>query len=536
MLKRFFFFSLFFCHSLASFEFTILHTNDLHSHLEGSFVKESEHVIKRGGYAELAFQIKRIRKDLEKKGEVVLLFDAGDFYGGTLFHSLALQANAPYFPEYEFFNTLNYDAITLGNHEFDGGDEGFDLLMRKVIKLGNKIPIISTNYINQSRYPIIKSKIIEKVFKGEKIKFGILGALGPNGCAVSKGNRKNNHFIGYSDDDHDEEWSELEGVLIKEARELKKKGAEVNILVLHGGSGEDDRLARKLKGIDVIIAGHTHEIYQKKIGQTYISQAGSYAKSLGVLPFRLKKELYLREPVIAKGGYHLKLGKDAPKDSESAQKILFYKRGIKKILKENGLPEGLEKFKANKNLDRLKTGRFLTQRILDEMNERGESIDFYFSAAGLIRGEFFKEVQYDVYDLFRLLPIGLGRGGRLGHSVVSFYLSKEDVIKLIDFLETYSKFASLATPIYSENVTIERRSWGVPFLNRVKSVQINGREIKGLNKVATNTFIFNYLDLIKKKTFGLVSLVIRDNKGEPLDDREVKEHKSEVFYYLHSFQ
>src|SRR5262245_10261253 len=114
--------------SAAPFPFTVLHTNDLHSHVEGNgpdaFVglPEKQSLI-RGHYARLTTLISRIRKEKEAVHEPVLLVDGGDFFSGTLFHALSPSAS-PSSPELDFFAMNGYDAITVGNHEFDAGIAG----------------------------------------------------------------------------------------------------------------------------------------------------------------------------------------------------------------------------------------------------------------------------------------------------------------------------------------------------------------------------------------------------------------------------
>ncbi|MCR9205362.1 MAG: metallophosphoesterase, partial [Halobacteriovoraceae bacterium] len=286
--------------AFSSTNITILHTNDLHSYFQGTIEKKNSSVQRVGGYKYLAAQMKEVKTLLKNKGEdFVLTFDAGDFFSGTIYHSIALQNDTAYFPEYEFFNFLDYDGITLGNHEFDGGDSGFNIMMNKVVKLGNKVPIVSTNFnrIDSKKYPILSSKVLILNKDGKEIKIGLLGALGPDGCSVSKASREKNQFIGYSDKKHKAQWRKLNSLLERSAKSLKKQGADIVVLLLHGGTDEDDIIGKKVNGIDVIIAGHTHEVYQKQVNGKIISQAGSYGRFFGVLPIEIKeRSALLRSP------------------------------------------------------------------------------------------------------------------------------------------------------------------------------------------------------------------------------------------------
>lgn len=517
--------------SSFSKDLTILHTNDLHSYFAGSLSKKGEVIKRAGGYDRLANEIIRIRDEERKADRFVLLVDAGDFYSGTIFHSIAMRAEIPLFPEYEFFNTLEYDAITLGNHEFDGLDNGFSLLMKKVSLLGAKVPIVSTNFKvpTGERFPVVTSRMITLKKGNDLLKVGILGALGPDGCSVSSGNRKDNQFIGFDDSSRKERWNELIDILSIESKALKKSGSEINVLLLHGGGEEDERLAKKVKFIDTIIAGHTHEVYLKRVNNVVISQAGHYGKYLGRLPLKLKNGSV---EITQNGLNHIEINENTSKNEVISQRISFYNRFTHNILEELGVgAKGIRKFEN----DYLKTsqpsiGNFIADNILKEIQKKDSSISLYLTANGLIRNPIYKNYEYSSSDLFNIYPIGFHDGYHLGHRVVSFYLSHGDLLKLVEFMNIYSKFKKKATPSYSSNLSFEVRSWGIPFINRIKELKINSLRKEKLYHVATSSFLFSYLDLIKKKTFGVIEIVPKTNKGDQLETPLY--HDSEIKYFL----
>ncbi|MDD2997647.1 MAG: metallophosphoesterase, partial [Candidatus Riflebacteria bacterium] len=92
-------------------EFTILHTSDIHAHLM-AFDGPSGNAV--GGYA----RIKQYKESLEKKGREVLMLSSGDIFQGTFFYRFFQGI-----PDIEFMNQTGYAAMTLGNHEFDNGQE-----------------------------------------------------------------------------------------------------------------------------------------------------------------------------------------------------------------------------------------------------------------------------------------------------------------------------------------------------------------------------------------------------------------------------
>ena len=109
---------------------TILHTNDMHSHID-PFSKNSKYP-GMGGMTRIASLVKQIRK-IEKN---VLLLDAGDIFQGT-----------PYFNRYkgklelQIMSEMGYCASTMGNHDFDNGLEGFLNVLPNA-----KFPFLCANY------------------------------------------------------------------------------------------------------------------------------------------------------------------------------------------------------------------------------------------------------------------------------------------------------------------------------------------------------------------------------------------------------
>jgi 5'-nucleotidase/UDP-sugar diphosphatase len=534
MIKKILFFFLLF-NSTHSKELTILHTNDLHSYFKGSLEKNESGVFRTGGYELLGQLINNIKLREKEKGRFVLLVDAGDFYSGTLFHSIAMRADIPLFPEYEFFNTLDYHAITLGNHEFDGKDDGFSLLMKKVKLLGAKVPIISTNYKipENKKYPIFTSKMITLKNGKDELKVGILGALGPDGCSVSTGNRNENSFVGFIDKERREDWKKLITKLSRESLSLKKMGSEINILLLHGGGDEDELLAREVSQIDSIISGHTHQVYIKEVGRTVVSQAGHYGKYFGRMPLVVSKG---RVTLSKEGPYHIKVQQGDAKSISIENRIKMYERMVKKILEgEKIYLNEIKRFdKDFTKISDPSIGTFIADRILKEIKRDHKSVDIYFLPNGLIRNPIFKDYNYKVDDLFNILPLGFHEGHHLGHRVVSFFLNYSDLVSLVDFLDIYSKFNTMAYPSYSSNLKFEIRKWGIPFINRVKGLSTERKRRGNLIKVATNSFLFSYLDLIKKKTFGVINIIPRGENGEPIEKPILL--NSEISYFLNSFK
>lgn len=523
----------------SNVEFSILHTNDLHSYFDGVMEKRNGKIIQRGVYSRLAYAIKTIRSQKLEDGEdFVMLLDAGDFYSGTLFHAMAPRDDFEDFPEYDFFRELNYDAVTLGNHEFDAKDPGFYTMMKKIFKRKNEVPVVSTNFnIPTDLRHVLKPSII-KEFKdpsgGVLLKVGFLGALGPNGCKVSKGMRQKLDFRGFDDKRNKERWNEIIKALADEAKRIKSEGAQVIVLMLHGGGEEDEKIAKEVPLIDVIISGHTHEVYSKKVGRTVISQAGHYGKYLGVLPFRWNgSELTLRKS-INDPTLTVDIDDSLPNDPEVAAQIQDYQKSIDEILKSEGLPKSTDvAFRSQVNLPKefifnSKLGSFITSKVRDSLKDHDESIDLYFTTLGLIRSGLYSDLNYTTSEVFKIMPLGFGEKYQLGTPTVSFHLSKSEIKKLIEFLLIYSALDKKFMPVFSDSLDVEIRKWGIPFLNKISKLELHGKdydEWPELIHVSTNAFVFKYISFVNEKSFGIVKLIPKDKRGHRL--KEVPKYKGE---------
>lgn len=138
---------------------TILHTNDVHSRLE-PFPMDGSSLQGKGGIAARKTLIDQIRKEEEH----VLLLDAGDIFQGTTYFNFYKGE-----PEIKAMSMLGYDAATMGNHEFDGGIDGF----AKQLPFA-RFPFLVSNY--QFEDTILEGKIRSyKIFRKGNLKIGVFG-------------------------------------------------------------------------------------------------------------------------------------------------------------------------------------------------------------------------------------------------------------------------------------------------------------------------------------------------------------------------
>ncbi len=213
----------------AGLTVTILHTNDLHAHVEPTSYRGEE----LGGYARQASLIERFRATDPNP----LLLCAGDTFQGTL-----------YFTVYEgladlaFMNAVGYQAMAIGNHEFDRGPE----VLARFAALA-RFPLLAANLAvdaDTSLAPWVKPSTVLPV-AGERI--GVVGAVPVDLLSISSPGPTVRLL-------------DLVASVQAAIDALAAAGVDKIIFLSHLGYEEDVAVAGKLKGVDVIVGGHSHTL------------------------------------------------------------------------------------------------------------------------------------------------------------------------------------------------------------------------------------------------------------------------------------
>jgi len=258
----------------ADTSMTILHTNDFHSRVEpiskfdsGCSAEDNAAGECFGGYARMVTAVAEARK----RNPDALLVDGGDQFQGSLFYTYYKGAVAA-----EIMNSLQYDGMTVGNHEFDDGPEVLRGFMDKV-----EFPVLMSN-ADVSKEPalankLMKSIVIEKA--GQKI--GLIGLTPENTPELASPGKA----IIFSDP--------VEAVR-GEVAELTDAGVNIIVVLSHSGYRTDLRVAEEVAGVDIIVGGHSNTLlsntnedakgpYPTMVGDTAVVQAYAYGKYLGEL-------------------------------------------------------------------------------------------------------------------------------------------------------------------------------------------------------------------------------------------------------------
>ncbi|MBC7427667.1 MAG: bifunctional metallophosphatase/5'-nucleotidase [Bacteriovorax sp.] len=518
---------------------TVFHTNDLHSHLDGLKVPSGDSYEKRGGFARLTTLIAKIKND--KKDEITIGVDAGDFFAGTIFSAIALS-NEKDFPEYQYFIENQYDLLTLGNHEFDPKNDGLEYMLNKMENNPRKIPLIASNIYTTDLSPLKKyignDKLIRpylvKEFKSSKgnLRVGFLGVLGPDGCLVSRSTRGDVHFVGFDDHDSKQQLGKLVDHLNKMIQTLRQKEkVDIVILSMHGGGKESHELAAKLKGLDILVAGHTHNQEFAIVNGVVINQTGSYGENLGYLEFVFDSKAKKLRFLNAEGNHVITVTDKIQENLQWKTRVDHWRTKAFKLMGQGKTDPNEIVFIPKKSYVRSfaipnPMGELITNAFRTELNEDikqagniEDPVDAYFTSMGLVRTSFYKNTPYTRAEIFEAVSIGYDSNKQPGVDVVTFYLTPKEVKTIINFMEIYTYVSTSFSPAISSNLSFKIRKWGIPFVNRIYDIELDGKALSGYErpiKIATNKFVVLNIETVKKITRGWIDLQPKTKAGEPV--------------------
>ena len=278
----------------STFELNVAHINDHHSHLE-----EEKMPLKLNGQTVTATigglpRVAQEIKDFRKNNKNTLVLHAGDAVTGTLYYTL-FEGKA----DAQLMNAINFDAFTLGNHEFDDGNKFLKSFLDALT-----IPVISANVV-PDKGSILEGKwkpYIIKNIGGQKV-----GIIGIDVVKKTKESSSPGDDIKFTD--------EVETAR-KYVKELQNQGINKIILLSHAGYEKNVEIGEKVDGIDLIISGDTHYLlgkefeqfglvpekpdYPKKVNSpdgnpVYIAEAWNYSYLLGEMKAKFDKNGVIKE-------------------------------------------------------------------------------------------------------------------------------------------------------------------------------------------------------------------------------------------------
>jgi len=212
------------------YELTILHTNDVHAHYD-SFVPWGE--LLQGGAARLKTLVDEIRDEEDD----VLFLDAGDQFQGTLFFTVGGAEVVA-----DVMNDLGYDAMCVGNHEFDAGPA---VLADFIDAAG--FPVLSAN-IDASADPDLSGRVYPyAVYDFDDASVGVFG-LTTESTEYASSPGPSVRFL------------EVAAAARNTIAELTADGIDIIIALTHQGLAHDMAMANSVGGIDIVVGGHSHTL------------------------------------------------------------------------------------------------------------------------------------------------------------------------------------------------------------------------------------------------------------------------------------
>jgi 5'-nucleotidase/UDP-sugar diphosphatase len=515
-------------------ELVILFTHDLHSYfLPHHILTEEGNLMQQGGYAKLAYLINEQRLLHQKK---TLLVDAGDFSIGTLFHTSFLQEAS----ELRLMGKMGYDAVTLGNHDFDFPADGLARMLQTARSKSKQLPVLTASNIVFSRndpedatlkqafqnYPVKEYAIIKK----NGIRVGLFGIMG-------------------KDAGHDAPFAKpltfADPVQTsKRIVDILKNKEKVDIVICLSHSGtspvkeysEDEKLAKEVPQIDVIISGHTHRILSQPIvtGKTIIVSSGCYGENLGIL-----KILYSKGKAIRLVAYDLQnVAAGIPDNITIAKDIAGYKNIVNRdflsayrltfdqvIAESNFNMESLAS--AYTNPREMGLGNMITDAyryaIRKAEGENYEYVHFALIPLGLIRDSF-RKGKITVADAFQVLSTGTGADGVAGYPLLAFYINGKELKDILEVETSVAPLKKVDAHLQISGVKFKFNPQRILF-DRVTQVFVQDEkgdykplDPQKLYRGCSNLYTAGMINYVSEVSHGLISIKPKDKNGRALPD------------------
>ena len=516
---------------------TILHTNDLHSRLIG-YAPESQYSPLSvnddktvGGFARIASIIK---SEKESSKGITLVLDAGDFMMGTLFPAVEKKSGF----QLRLMKSMGYEVTCFGNHEFDFGPEWLATVINTSHSKGEIPQILVGNAMFDKKD--LRDDALEKLFSDnviarkliitkDDVKFGFFSILGKDAVkdaprAVPVTFEKQSSFAK------------------KMVKELKAEKCNIIICISHSGvtkekngewGGEDVDLARKVKGIDIIIGGHTHTKLDQPIivNGIPIVQAGEFGQFVGCLKLsysseKLKVESYRLIPVDdnVSGDEHISKLIDEQKEKINEE-----------ILKPIGMDYSRPVVESGFRLEGNDVGDYVNSNIgpliadaihyyVNIHNSKGTDISMV--AAGMIFDRIVPGVQ-TAPDIFRVMPLGSGNDEIPGYALSRLYVTGRELKNVLEILQVAAKSKPEDYCYYSGlRVDYDPEKGLFHKIKRIDIVHNDGsmikvdfsRKNKSLYSITADSYMLDFIGIIKKMSFGLINVVPKDEAGNKIKD------------------
>jgi 5'-nucleotidase / UDP-sugar diphosphatase len=530
----------------TTYKVVLLHTNDLHGHLEGHapeldytpLVPNNDSTV--GGFARLASRVAAERTAAAGAGKSVILADAGDFMMGTAFSSFLGVSEATELYE---MAALGYDAITLGNHEFDFTSLALAGSFQRSVLRGKLPPLVATNMTVPTGIPfrqlidggLIPTKKILTLPNGLRV--GFIGIMGKNAADVAPLAAPVTFAPPVT--------SGVVAPIIQTTVDALRNTDKVDVVIAlsHSGTdekgqGEDNVLAQKSHGIDIIVSGHTHVALATPVavpnaggGTTYVVQTGAYGLKLGKMDFTFK-----RGAGLTMDAYALQAIDDTVAGDATVQtRIDGYVSEIDQIFTAASSPLRYFGPVAATGFDLPNTpfqetalGDLVTDAYLTAANAApgAPPSDLAVEASGNIRESLLKGKTGALAfaDVFNVAPLGIGPDQQPGYPLTAVYLNAKDIVSGLSLSAAAADPASAALGLRDNDFFLQLSGatyrydlkQGATPLQHVTHVEVGGNVIFDTTtkpipdtatcyRVVTTYYVASLLGLLQTATGGALS-------------------------------
>ena len=538
---------------------TILFTHDLHSHFLPQPTAEGG---ESGGYARL----KTVIDGERAMNPDALLVDGGDFSIGSLIQTLYTTQAA----ELRTMGAMGYDAVTIGNHEFDHKGVGFAEMLNSAKaaqqaavglllvdarplenmdayreRFGPVTPVLPTlleaNYAPADDNPdraFIRSAMEDygvtdcMTLERGGVTYGLFGLMGVDSdeCAPTSGFTR----------------TDAAEAAKRCVETLKGEGAEIIVCLSHSGTGdslassEDEELAKAVDGIDVTVSGHTHSTLAEPlvVNDTYIVSSGPYCQNLGSLTFSwddggekrlLDYRLIPIDETVAENPEIAGLveqWKDMVGETYLARYGLTYDEVLTHSDYDLNTPASA--VQENNGLGTLVSDAFLwADRTLNAAYADSPHT-VSVTADGVLRANL-PAGDLTVAMAFDVLSMGVGEDGTSGFPLVAVYLTGKELKAAMEVDASVTPIMP-AAQLYMSGAKYAFNTKRM-FFNRVYDAALtdvtfdesgtgNAYEIddNALYRVVTGMYSAQMLGTVKSKSMGLLSLEPKQADGAPVTD------------------
>lgn len=483
--------------SVQNRKLVVLFTSDLHSQVLPD-------KLGHGGYSAIESIVQLHREQAAGDGSAFFLLDAGDIAMGTVFHSVFAQEGI----EYRAMARLGYDAVVHGNHDFDFGTGVYADMRRSAHKKDSllQFPVLVSTNLKVPGVESCKWKIIEK----EGVKVGLMALVGNHSYSV------------VARDASKLEWLDPVEAAKEAVADMKQSGADYIIALSHSGTvnDEDVELAKKVKGIDLIVSGHDHRTMHEplKVKDTYIGAPGPKGKYVGKAVFSNGElEEYALLETIGKGDGDSPVSQWVDSMCKAVEErfievsgrklddtLAFLECSMYDIVDEGGF---------------MPLGSNIAQSYRDAAlaNIEGVAADqvIGFVPFGVVRGSL-EAGAVTNKDVFEVLSLGENSLGYTGYPLVYAWVYGSEVKDMCEMSVSIAPFIE-DTRLYMSGVRYRSNDVKLPF-TRVEKVFLDGNEIDSqkLYLVVTGLYTARLMGVLEKESYGILSVAAKDSLGNLL--------------------